>query len=209
MLNDAIMLIDFILCNLFAGRHWLTYYEKSLHIWISLTLLEVKSALTYSPRCKSLHIYCPKGVEFLENFSEQAHVGKGRVWRTRIIPGHAEFPYGRIHFPNTILRFLEDWIHWTEKTVNKRLRLPLAFICGVYTGLLSSTEIVQGWDKTYCLQFVEKDFDVIHFFGDKTYKVNTQSSASHWQGLPWQNWLFSLTTQFQLGLASRANYAFT
>jgi phosphomannomutase len=28
----------------------------------------------------------------------------------------------------------------------------------------------QGWDKTYCLQFVEKDFDVIHFFGDKTYK---------------------------------------
>jgi len=28
----------------------------------------------------------------------------------------------------------------------------------------------QGWDKTYCLQFVNKDFDVIHFFGDKTFK---------------------------------------
>ncbi|GBF92129.1 phosphomannomutase A1 [Raphidocelis subcapitata] len=27
-----------------------------------------------------------------------------------------------------------------------------------------------GWDKTYCLQFVDKDFDVIHFFGDKTFK---------------------------------------
>eukprot|EP00128_Syssomonas_multiformis_P010600 Colp12_sorted_trinity150504_noHs@14158 len=27
-----------------------------------------------------------------------------------------------------------------------------------------------GWDKTYCLQFIEKDgFKNIHFFGDKTY----------------------------------------
>lgn len=26
-----------------------------------------------------------------------------------------------------------------------------------------------GWDKTYCLQFVEQEFkDRIHFFGDKT-----------------------------------------
>ena len=30
---------------------------------------------------------------------------------------------------------------------------------------------MQGWDKTYCLQFVEKEFGTIHFFGDKTYKV--------------------------------------
>lgn len=30
----------------------------------------------------------------------------------------------------------------------------------------------QGWDKTYCLQFLEKDnFKTIHFFGDKTYQV--------------------------------------
>lgn len=30
----------------------------------------------------------------------------------------------------------------------------------------------QGWDKTYCLQFVEKDFSKgkIHFFGDKTFE---------------------------------------
>ncbi|MHA2501661.1 MAG: phosphomannomutase [Candidatus Kariarchaeaceae archaeon] len=27
-----------------------------------------------------------------------------------------------------------------------------------------------GWDKTYCLQFVENEFDTIHFFGDKTYE---------------------------------------
>ena len=24
-----------------------------------------------------------------------------------------------------------------------------------------------GWDKTYCLQFVEKEYGEIHFFGDK------------------------------------------
>lgn len=28
----------------------------------------------------------------------------------------------------------------------------------------------QGWDKTYCLRYLE-DFQEIHFFGDKTYQV--------------------------------------
>lgn len=31
--------------------------------------------------------------------------------------------------------------------------------------------MAQGWDKTYCLQFLESDFDEIHFFGDKTFLV--------------------------------------
>lgn len=26
----------------------------------------------------------------------------------------------------------------------------------------------EGWDKTYCLQYVSEGFDEIHFFGDKT-----------------------------------------
>ena len=30
----------------------------------------------------------------------------------------------------------------------------------------------QGWDKTYCLQFVEEEFSEIHFFGDKTFAVS-------------------------------------
>jgi phosphomannomutase len=30
---------------------------------------------------------------------------------------------------------------------------------------------MQGWDKTYCLQFVEEEFPEIHFFGDKTFEV--------------------------------------
>ena len=37
--------------------------------------------------------------------------------------------------------------------------------------VLSAPLCLQGWDKTYCLHFVEKDFDDIHFFGDKTFEV--------------------------------------
>ncbi|VDK49288.1 unnamed protein product [Cylicostephanus goldi] len=38
----------------------------------------------------------------------------------------------------------------------------------VIGGQISVDVFPYGWDKTYCLQYVEKDFDVIHFFGDKT-----------------------------------------
>ena len=38
-------------------------------------------------------------------------------------------------------------------------------------GQISFDVFPQGWDKTYCLQYIEKDFDEIHFFGDKTYQV--------------------------------------
>lgn len=30
-----------------------------------------------------------------------------------------------------------------------------------------------GWDKTYCLRFIENEFTDIHFFGDKTYEVGS------------------------------------
>jgi phosphomannomutase len=36
-------------------------------------------------------------------------------------------------------------------------------------GQISFDVFPRGWDKTYCLQFVENDFEEIHFFGDKTY----------------------------------------
>ncbi|WIA33551.1 hypothetical protein OEZ86_006675 [Tetradesmus obliquus] len=36
-------------------------------------------------------------------------------------------------------------------------------------GQISFDVFPQGWDKTYCLRFVEGDFDEIHFFGDKTF----------------------------------------
>lgn len=42
-------------------------------------------------------------------------------------------------------------------------------------GQISFDVFPKGWDKTYCLQFVEKDFDEIHFFGDKTFPVSSGS----------------------------------
>lgn len=33
-------------------------------------------------------------------------------------------------------------------------------------GQISFDVFPAGWDKTYCLQFVEKEFDEIHFFGE-------------------------------------------
>ena len=35
-------------------------------------------------------------------------------------------------------------------------------------GQISIDIFPKGWDKTYCLEFVEKIYDEIHFFGDKT-----------------------------------------
>ena len=43
--------------------------------------------------------------------------------------------------------------------------LGLRFVIG---GQISIDAFPEGWDKRYCLQFVEKDFEEIHFFGDKT-----------------------------------------
>ncbi|UMM26872.1 hypothetical protein L5515_010400 [Caenorhabditis briggsae] len=35
-------------------------------------------------------------------------------------------------------------------------------------GQISVDVFPTGWDKTFCLQYFENDYDVIHFFGDKT-----------------------------------------
>jgi len=45
--------------------------------------------------------------------------------------------------------------------------LGLKFSIG---GQISFDVFPKGWDMTYCLQFVEKEFSEIHFFGDKTFK---------------------------------------
>ncbi|XP_042860634.1 phosphomannomutase-like [Penaeus japonicus] len=37
-------------------------------------------------------------------------------------------------------------------------------------GQISFDAFPTGWDKTYCLRYLEKDFKEIHFFGDKTDK---------------------------------------
>ena len=34
-------------------------------------------------------------------------------------------------------------------------------------GQISFDVFPKGWDKSFCLQYIEKDYDEIHFFGDK------------------------------------------
>ncbi|KAL7233929.1 hypothetical protein ACSBR1_017521 [Camellia fascicularis] len=37
-------------------------------------------------------------------------------------------------------------------------------------GSIGTQVFPQGWDKTYCLRYVD-DFHEIHFFGDRIYKL--------------------------------------
>merc|ERR1719330_12795 len=46
--------------------------------------------------------------------------------------------------------------------------LPFTYSIG---GQISFDVFPTGWDKTYCLRFIDaSDFDKIHFFGDKTFE---------------------------------------
>jgi phosphomannomutase len=45
--------------------------------------------------------------------------------------------------------------------------LNLQFSIG---GQISFDVFPAGWDKTFCLRYVEKEYTEIHFFGDKCYK---------------------------------------
>ncbi|CAM6012828.1 unnamed protein product [Sphagnum balticum] len=65
-----------------------------------------------------------------------------------------------------------DKVHNVRKALVDILRekfkdLNLTFSIG---GQISFDVFPEGWDKTFCLQFVEQKFSEIHFFGDKTYQ---------------------------------------
>ncbi len=48
---------------------------------------------------------------------------------------------------------------------------PLTYSIG---GKISFDVFPHGWDKTYALgRVADEEFEEIHFFGDKTYKVNS------------------------------------
>uniref|UniRef100_A0A2P2JE15 Phosphomannomutase n=1 Tax=Rhizophora mucronata TaxID=61149 RepID=A0A2P2JE15_RHIMU len=55
----------------------------------------------------------------------------------------------------------------------KFAHLNLTFSIG---GQISFDVFPDGWDKTYCLRYLN-GFNEIHFFGDKTYKVISNSTA--------------------------------
>ena len=45
--------------------------------------------------------------------------------------------------------------------------LNLQFSIG---GQISFDVFPKGWDKSFCLQYIEKEYDEIHFYGDKCHK---------------------------------------
>jgi phosphomannomutase len=67
----------------------------------------------------------------------------------------------------------EQMIHIIENKWNDYISqetgtvIPIKFSIG---GQISVDVFPEGWDKTFCLQFVENKYDEIHFFGDKTMK---------------------------------------
>jgi len=65
-----------------------------------------------------------------------------------------------------ITQIQELWSNYVN--VNNLQYLPkLQFSIG---GQISVDVFPKGWDKTYCLKFVEEKYEEIHFFGDKTDK---------------------------------------
>ena len=67
---------------------------------------------------------------------------------------------------NMITQIQELWSNYV--IVNNLQYLPkLQFSIG---GQISVDVFPKGWDKTYCLKFVEGKYDEIHFFGDKTHE---------------------------------------
>jgi len=66
-------------------------------------------------------------------------------------------------------------IHGLRATFVKALREKFPDYLLTYSigGQISFDVFPHGWDKTYALRHVEDEcFTEIHFFGDKTYKVN-------------------------------------
>ena len=75
--------------------------------------------------------------------------------------------YDQLH--NVRKKMIENIQSKWEKYSNdsKCEMIKLNFSIG---GQISFDIFPEGWDKTYCLQFVENKYDEIHFFGDKTDK---------------------------------------
>ena len=59
---------------------------------------------------------------------------------------------------------MKRWLQIYVKNLEREF--GLTFSIG---GQISFDVFPNGWDKTYCLQYL-KEFDTIHFFGDKTYE---------------------------------------
>ena len=65
-----------------------------------------------------------------------------------------------------------DLEHKVRETMVALMRTEFADLDLTYSigGQISFDVFPTGWDKTYCLKFIEpSEYDEIHFFGDKTF----------------------------------------
>ena len=64
-----------------------------------------------------------------------------------------------------------DKVHGVRAAMVATLREKFAHLGFTYSvgGQISFDVFPAGWDKTYCLRFLDA-FETVHFFGDKTYK---------------------------------------
>lgn len=79
-------------------------------------------------------------------------------------------PIGRSCTQEERMEFYDyDNTHHIRKNMVKHLNNELADLNMQFSigGQISIDAFPKGWDKTYCLQFVENDYDKIYFFGDK------------------------------------------
>jgi len=118
---------------------------------------KVQSFINYCLSYMSkLTLPCKRGtfIEFRNGMINVCPVGRSCTQEQR-----EEFnKYDQVH------KVREDFVTALEKEFPD---LGMKFSIG---GQISFDCFPVGWDKTYCLQFVEKDFDKILFFGDKTFK---------------------------------------
>jgi phosphomannomutase len=65
-----------------------------------------------------------------------------------------------------------DHKHGIRKTMIDILKEKFAHLNLRYSvgGQISFDVFPMGWDKSFCLQYVEKEYDEIHFWGDKCYE---------------------------------------
>jgi len=65
-----------------------------------------------------------------------------------------------------------DHKHGIRKTMIDILKEKFAHLNLRYSvgGQISFDVFPMGWDKSFCLQYVDKEYDEIHFWGDKCYE---------------------------------------
>jgi phosphomannomutase len=113
----------------------------------------IKTILNYI--C-TLNIPCMRGtfIEYRTGMLNISPIGRQCSQEER----DAFFEYDKEHDIRTIM------VEYLKKTIGQKYNLEFAI-----GGQISIDIYPQGWNKTYCLQFIENDyFEDIHFFGDRT-----------------------------------------